>query len=84
MGSPGKTNDTSKSPKNESSGFSIGGSEHHILGDLGVMAVQMFSRSGLTPVPASVVCWLVVFFFLQPDTNLETKRGRQRRTRGSI
>jgi hypothetical protein len=38
MGSRRKTNDISKSPKNESSRLSIGGSEFHSLGDLGVMA----------------------------------------------
>jgi hypothetical protein len=39
-----KTDDTSEDPISAASRFSLVRSEHRILGDLGVMAVQSFSR----------------------------------------
>jgi hypothetical protein len=40
----GEKNETSEGPRNRFSRSSMEGSEHRILGDLGVMAVQGFSR----------------------------------------
>ena len=43
-GSLGETNGTSEGPMSALSGSLVERSEHRILGDLGVMAVQVFSR----------------------------------------
>ena len=45
----GKTNGTSEGPMSALSGSLVERSEHRILGDLGVMAVQVFLGSGLEP-----------------------------------
>jgi hypothetical protein len=52
-GSLGKTNGTSEGPMSALSGSLVERSEHRILGDLGVMAVQVFSRIRLISQPSA-------------------------------